>query len=753
MNSSGEPDVDPLRLIVKPKLRAPARRHEQVIRPRLLELLGNASNRRITLVSAPAGYGKTTLLAQWLQTGDAGLSVAWVSLDEQDNDPVRLWRHIVEALRQAAPEEDFGADVLAGMSVTGRRLLETSLPMLINGLAELPSEVVLVLDDYQFVTEDDCHASVAFFVEHLPGNVHLVLSSRTDPPLPLGRWRARGEMDEIRTEHLAFSEEEAAQLLNEKLWLDIGLDNLSVLLERTEGWPAGIYLASLSLRMREDKHAFIASFGGSNRYVVDLLGEEVLAGLSEEVREFLLLTSVLEKMTGSLCDAVVGREDSGMLLRELARRNLFVVPLDERGEWYRYHHLFSELLLYELRSSRPELVPVLRGRASAWLEDAGFFDEAIRHALVAEDYERGSMLIVRHWLGYVLAGQMATVEGWLESLPEGPTAHEAALLLVRAWICVLSGRSEDGERLLTLAEGIPFEGPLPDGTASVEAGVAILRAVFGLGGVRNTLEAARRAVALEPEQTSQRAALIRFGLGSSLYLSGETSQARIPFEDVVELTRTGQPLLQMVSLSYLSIVATDEGRLEEAVSLARQARTLVVRFGLQVVPQSSWAPIALGYVLAKQGEMVEAQTELERGLTPRMSLPGMSPWPTLIALLALARVCSERGDRGGARQVLGEARTMLQRYPDAGIYPELLEREERKLRARRPRQGQFDGELTERELAVLRLLVGELSTSQIAQNLYVSPSTVRTHVKSIYRKLGVSSRKDAVLEARVKRLV
>jgi len=284
MNSSGEPEEDPLRLILKPKLRAPVPRHEQVIRPRLLELLGNASNRRITLVSAPAGYGKTTLLAQWLQAGDAGLSVAWISLDEQDNDQVRLWTHIVEALQLAAPEEDFGADVLAGMSVTGRRLIKTSLPMLINGLAELPREVVLVLDDYQFVTEDDCHASVAFFVEHLPGNAHLVLSSRTDPPLPLGRWRARGEMDEIRTEQLAFSEEEADCLLNEKLWLDIGLDNLSVLLERTEGWPAGIYLASLSLRMREDKHAFIASFGGSNRYLVDLLGEEVLAGLRKDVR-------------------------------------------------------------------------------------------------------------------------------------------------------------------------------------------------------------------------------------------------------------------------------------------------------------------------------------------------------------------------------------------------------------------------------------------------------------------------------------
>jgi LuxR family transcriptional regulator, maltose regulon positive regulatory protein len=750
MNSSGEPAMDPLRLIVKPKLRAPIPRHEQVIRPRLLELLGNLSDSRITLVSAPAGYGKTTLLAQWLQAGGAGLSVAWISLDEQDNDPVRLWRHIVEALHLVAPKEDFGAHVLAEMSVTGRRLIETSLPMVINRLAELPHQVVLVLDDYQFVTEDDCHASVAFFVEHLPANAHLVLSSRTDPPLPLGRWLARGEMKEIRTEDLAFLEDEAGCLLNEKMGLNVRTDDLSVLHERTEGWPAGIYLASLTLRMREDKHAFIASYGGTNRYVVDLLGEEVLAGLHEEVREFLIMTSVLEKMTGPLCDAVVGREDSGMLLRELARSNLFVVPLDEHGEWYRYHHLFSELLLYELKSSQPDLVSTLRKRASVWLEGAGFVEGAIRQAIAAKDLELVGVLITRHWYAYVSAGQTATVEGWLESLSEGPTAHDAAVLLVRAWICILSGRSEDGERLLTLAESIPYEGPLPDGTASVEAGVAILRAVFGLGGIRNTLQAARRAIALESEQTSQRAALIRFGLGSSLYLSGERSQARKLLEDVVELTRTRQPLLHMVSLSYLSIVATDEVRLEEAESLARQAGTLVVRFGLQGVPQSSWVPIALGYVLAKQGEMVEAQTELERGLSPRMSLPGMSPWPTLIALLALARVRFERGDRGGARDVLSKARVMLQRYPDAGVFPELLEREEQKLRARKPRQGQLDGELTERELAVLCLLVGELSASQIAENLYVSPSTVRTHVKSIYRKLGVSSRSAAVEEAHIR---
>jgi LuxR family transcriptional regulator, maltose regulon positive regulatory protein len=338
-------------------------------------------------------------------------------------------------------------------------------------------------------------------------------------------------------------------------------------------------------------------------------------------------------------------------------------------------------------------------------------------------------------------------------LPEGLTSHDPALLLVRAWIYTLSGRSEEAERLLAIAEKNSSEGPLPDGTASVEAGVATLRAVFGIGGVQSTLEAARRAAALNPERSSPQAALISFGVGSSLYLSGETSSARQEFEETLELTESGQPLLRMVSLSYLSIVAADEGHLEEAESLAREAHALVGRFALQGVPQSSWAPIALGYLLAKRGDLVEAQTALEDGLSTRRRLPGLSPWPTLIGLLALAPVHASLGDRGGARELLAEARTILERNPDAGIFPERLERQERGLRKTKRRDGSLSEELTERELDVLGLLIGDSTTRQIAQSLYVAPSTVRTQVKSIYRKLGVSSRREAVEEAHARGLI
>jgi LuxR family maltose regulon positive regulatory protein len=720
----------------------------------LFELLRNATDCKVSVISAPTGYGKTTLLAHWRQVEEANLPFAWVSLDEQDNDPIRLWRHIVEALRQVVPDEEgFGTDVLARMSAAGQVFVGTTLPTLINELAELSHRVVLVLDDYQFVTEEDAHESLAFFVEHLPENVLLVISSRSDPPLPLGRWRARGEMNEIRTEQLAFSEEEAECLLNEKMGLDIGPADLSVLLERTEGWPAGIYLASLSLRNKEDKHAFIESFRGSNRYIVGLLGEEVLSDLTEEVRLFLLETSVLRGMTGPLCDAVTGREGSAKLLRELARSNLFVVSLDEQGEWYRYHHLFSELLLYELRSSKPDLVSTLRKRASVWLEDAGYFEGAIRQALAAEDYERVGLLIARHWYGYVSAGQTATVQRWLESLPEGMITHDAALVLVKAWICALGGQREESATLLTLAENIPYEGPLPDGTGSVESGATILRAVFGYGGVQSMVEAARRAMELESGESSPWSALLLFALGSGLYLSGETSQARKPLEEALVLTEDGQRLVRAVGLSFLSFVDTDEGHLEEAETRARAAHALVDRLRPYKIPQTSLVPIALGRVLAERGKLEVAQKELESGLSARQRLPGLSPWPTLIALLALAPVRAARGDRAGGRAALAEARAILESSPDAGIFPDLLERQERKLRARRPREGQLDGELTERELDVLHLLGGELSARQMAQSLYVAPSTVRTQIKSIYRKLGVSSRGAAVEEANARRLI
>jgi LuxR family transcriptional regulator, maltose regulon positive regulatory protein len=752
LSSSGEPRAASPEIVVKPKLRAPSPRPEQLVRPDLLGLLGDGSESRLTLLAAPAGYGKTTLLVQWRQVEEESKPFAWVSLDEQDNDPIRLWRHVVEAVSGVTPEP-FGDDVLAGIGAGGRRLIETALPTLINRLAEIPHRIVIVFDDYQFVTEDECNESVAFFLDHLPDNIHLVLSSRTDPHLPVGRLRARGQMNEIRTGQLAFSEEEAAILLNETMRLGICPEDLLLLWNRTEGWPAAIYLAALSLQTREDKHGFIESYGGSSRHIVDLLGEEVLANLSDEERTFLLYTSVLRTMTGPLCDAVVGTTESARILRELSHSNLFVIPLDGRGEWYRYHHLFSDLLLYELKTNRPTMLPVLHGRASIWCESAAYFEAAIRHAVEAADYERAGILVARHWFGYAVAGQLTTVQRWLDALPEDLVDGDGSLLLVKAWISAAAGRRHESECLLREAESLSERGPLPDGTVSLESGVATVRAVFGFDGVQTRVETARRAAELEGEQSSPRSGLLRFALGASLYLSGETAASKKALEEGLGLTEPGQPLLRTVILSFLSLAATDEDRLEEAEMLAREASVLVEQFGLHDVPQSTLASIALGCVLTKRGNLNEAQKELEDALSRRRRLPGLSPWPTLLGLLALASVRLARGDRVGARTVLAEAGSILEDTTDAGIFPERVESLERKLRGSRSRNGQLNGELTEREMDVLRLLSGKLSTREMGLDLYVSVSTVRTHIKSIYRKLGVSARKDAVQEARLRGLV
>src|SRR5215208_7389364 len=695
-------------ILLRPKLRAPLPRPEYLPRPRLLELLPMVSKRKITLIGAPPGYGKTTLLAQWYSTEGANMPTAWVSLDEQDNDPVRLWAHVIEAIRQIIPEEAFSTNGFVGMSTDYRELIDIKLPVLINGLAELPQGVALVLDDYHCIKESECHELVSFFVEHLPEKVHLIFATRYDLPLRLGRWRARDDVNEIRAEQLAFSEEETATLLKDRLGLDIDPGDLHALFERTEGWPAGIYLAALSLRGKKDIHAFIESFRGSNRFIFELLAEEILATLSDEERMFLLQSSILKRLSASLCEAVTGTKNSGRLLRELEHSNLFVVPLDDHGEWYRYHHLFVEFLRYELNSTRPQLVPVLHKRASEWFEQAGLVEAAIDHAFVAGEFARAGLLVARYWFGYALSGQGATLQRWLAALPEDLISGDAPLALVRAWVFALQGQREESGRFLTLAEGSSYKGKLPDGSASVVASAALVRGLFGYGGVQAMVTAARRAGELEPlEETSPRTPLVHLALGMSLYYSGENSGAKQQLEEALPLTGIGHPVSRTTVLCALSFVAADEGHLEEAESRASEAHAVVKRFGLERISQASAVPIALGLALAKRGKVAEAQNELERGLSARHRFPHLSPWPTLVGLLALAPVRAARGDRDGARALLVEARAIIERHPDAGMFTELLERRERELSRRKLRDDAHTEELSPRELAVLRLLVEE----------------------------------------------
>ncbi|HEY2437528.1 MAG TPA: hypothetical protein VGH93_10115, partial [Solirubrobacteraceae bacterium] len=366
------------------KLHIPVLRPGHLPRATLVGALTAGVQSRVTLVAAAPGSGKTSLLSEWHADPGELRPFAWISLDAADNDPVRFWDGIFAALQTIAPE--IGGSAQTALRSPGTTVTDQVLPLLINDLAELPEPVVIVLDDYHLIDNGEIHAAIELLVERLPSSAQLVISTRSDPPLPLSRLRARGQLTEVRGADLRFDVREAGAFLNEVVGLDLEADEIARLHERTEGWAAGLQLAGLSLRGREDHRQFIESFAGDDQQIVDYLGLEVLDSQSPELREFMIQSSVLDRLSGPLCSAVTGNPDSERLLRRLERENAFVVALDSKREWYRYHHLFGELLRHELERTRPGLVVELHRRASAWHREADAVHEAIEHAIAAGDF-------------------------------------------------------------------------------------------------------------------------------------------------------------------------------------------------------------------------------------------------------------------------------------------------------------------------------------------------------------------------------
>jgi LuxR family transcriptional regulator, maltose regulon positive regulatory protein len=396
--------------LVSTKLRPSQARPKLVARPRLVAKLDRETGRKLTLISAPAGFGKTTLLVEWLRerAGSEG-SVAWFSLDEGDNDPTRFLSYLVAALQTI--EEEIGEGVLSALRSAEPPGIEAIAAALINELADLPEGLTLVLDDYHLIDSEPVHGIVSFLLEHLPENVHLVISSRIDPPLPLARLRARNQLTEIDAAELSFTSEEAATFLNSVMELDLSAEDVAALEERTEGWIAGLQLAALSMRDRKDIPGFLRAFSGSHRDVLDYLAEEVLERQPGRVRGFLLQTSIADHLSGALCDALTGRSDGQEMLERLEKENLFVVALDEERHWYRYHHLFADFLRTRLERESPERVYELHCRAAAWYEQNGFISEVLGHALAAGEDEWAARLIEQHAQELVLHGKCAPPPG------------------------------------------------------------------------------------------------------------------------------------------------------------------------------------------------------------------------------------------------------------------------------------------------------------------------------------------------------
>jgi LuxR family transcriptional regulator, maltose regulon positive regulatory protein len=742
---------NPATVLLTTKLQPPIRRRELVSRRRLIEALCADSAHKLTLIDAPAGWGKTTLLADWHSAPAETRRFAWVSLDRGDNDRARFWAYIIEALR--AVEPDVGMNSLAFLRAPAGTPLDALLSPLINDLQVLSQAVVLVLDDYHLITNPEIHEAVAFFIEQLPNRMHVALATRSDPPLPLARLRARREMLEIRAWDLAFDEKETGTLLNQALGLDLDLKDVSRLWVRTEGWVAGLHLAALSLKGQPDASGFIAAFAGNDRHIVDYLGAEILEAQTGDVRAFLLRTSILDRLCGPLCDAVTDTEGSARLLQEIESSNLFLVPLDSHRLWYRYHHLFAELLRHELKQTDSALLVTLHRRAAMWYRDEGYVPEAIQHFIAAGDVAEAAELVALNWNDFLNAGHMHTVDGWLNALPRDALARDARLCLARAGVSLTLGRRDQVDPWLDAAERAPHSTVIPSGATSAASEGAIYRAVhkYMLGDVASATTAARHAVEHEQGGTSPWGAMAFAALGRTLYWRGESTEAAASLQEAVLRAQPPRNNLSVIgALGYLAVIHAERGELEKADGLARRAIAMSDEHGLAEHWVAIAALVARGTVLRATGKLSRANDLLTRA--EELARRGAGSVELAFALIALAQLRHDTGAPDDARELLAEARQAVADCPNPGILTMRLANAARGTGQARVRSVQRRAhpveELSDREMAVLRLLAGTLTQREIGAALHLSENTIKTHTRGIYRKLAASTRSDAVARAR-----
>ena len=735
-------------VLIATKLRPPAVRDQVVPRERLVERLRAGSGFRLTLVACPAGFGKTTLLAAWREAEAARKPVAWLTLDEGDDDPVVLWSYVIEALGRVCPALSLPASPQAAGAAA---IVPAVLPWLVNELDDL-GEVTLILDDFHRLPEGPARDSVGWLVDHAPPGFQLVLSTRTEPTLPLAALRVHGELLELRADDLRFTCEEADAFLNGRLALGLMPGDVAGLLERTEGWPAGLYLTALSLTRTADRHALVNKLSASSRHVVDFLETEVLQAHDPPMQELMLRCSVLDRLSGPLCDAVLEQEHSAPMLDALSRSNLFLIPLGDEAGWYQFHPLFARLLRVELQRREPGLAPALHRRAYAWHRDHGTAGEAIGHAIEAGAHAEAAELIEACWAGYADAGKHEVVLAWIRRFPAEILDGDVRLALVAAWVLSLSGRRQEAARAVAAAGrlGEPGGGPLPDGFASVQASLTMLRAVFPWGDAGAQLADGRRAAELEGPASPWRPVAC-WAVGMGLYGRGESGEADAWFAESAALApASGRWRAGASSLACRSLIAGEQGRPDDQQLLAGQATELAREHGIQ--DAAGEVPLAAGVSAARHGRPAEALPLIDRGIAILRSRG--QPAELAQALLRQAAVLRQLGERERAQAAAAEAKLIIGSCPDPGILAgRLTASEPCPSPSRRPDTGPADETLTERELRVLRLLTGELSERGIGRELYVSHNTVHSHVRSIYRKLGVSSRAEALQRSRELRLL
>jgi LuxR family maltose regulon positive regulatory protein len=645
--------------LLESKLHVPRRRRGLVPRARLGQRLDRDALPAVVLVSAPAGFGKTTLLAEWLDAIETTESTAWLSLDRRDSDPAVFWAYVIAAVRKVAP--DVGADALSTLQSTPTAL-EPVVTSLLNDLGTLAEDVVLVLDDYHLVESLDVQESMLFLVEHLPDQLHLVVGSRADPPWPLAGLRARGELLEVRASDLRFTPQEAAAYLNDAMALDLTPADVDALEARTEGWIAALQLAALSLRGREDPSVFIAEFAGDDRFVVDYLVDEVLDRQTDDVRTFLLETSILNRLTAPLCGAVTGRGDAKTTLEALERSNLFLVPLDDRRQWYRYHHLFGEVLRARLADEAPERVVALHRRACAWFEADGDWSEAIRHAMAGGDFTKAAALVELAIPDLGKARQDATMRALLDALPSDVFANRPVLTLGLVGAHMVTGDIAGVEELLDDVERWIGPDPPPDGMVvhdhagfrRLPVQAAMYRAALTLlhGDLAGTVAHGERAARLSDadDHFGQGAAAALIGLAH--WADGDLEAAERQYAAAIASFERIEFFADVLGCSLgLADIRVAQGRL----GAARRALTAGLDLGTANGPLRGTADmhVGLGELHLERNELDAAAEHLQASLElgDRLALRQHAyRWRVLEA-----RLRAVRGDHAGALALLAEA--------------------------------------------------------------------------------------------------
>ena len=728
--------------LAEAKLSAPRVKVDAVPRPRILELLQRGGEAALTLVAAPPGYSKTTSVRSWC--AGHGSPVAWVTLDSGDNDAGRLWTYVATAVDRV--RNGLGRQAMLRLSVAGSPI-ENAVDELMNGLAAFDDELVVVIDDLQEVTDTDCLASLEYAVSRLPPSVRLILITRTDPPLGLAALRAREALVELRAAELAFTADEALELLVARGGVDLGSEELELLVRRTEGWPAALVLAGVWLRAVDDARAAVTEFSADHRFVVEYLSRVAFEALGEDMRAFLIRASVLGRFTAELCDDVLGRSDSASVLAELERSSLLIVRL-ERGGWYRIHALLAEFGRFQLAALEPGAETEIHRRALNWFRERGLIVEAMEHAFLAGEHESAAQMLVENHHALFRSGRMRTLLRLVRAMPDEVVARHLELAISGALATtMIGGGALERRRYLTMVRRVASESP--ERVSPYVAGTAaMLRALTLEGGVSQAVPEGRKAVEAARSGVDDLSVSARAGLAYALFFAGELDEPWALALEAVELPEVEhRPPGHALARVVLALVATARGQRDTARLHAETARTIIGGIGSSRSWLGAQAAAALGVLNADEGNLSEAEPQLAQA--EHFFRDEVAAVQHTWLLLLLARVRCRRGRLEEAEKTMRSALSTFAELGDVGRVAGLAIEVEEELEHAKSRAA--DGEVlalpTKAELAVLRLLATDLSVREIGEKLFLSPNTVRSHTRALHRKLGVSSRADAVARA------